>query len=561
MKNFFYNNYFLIVGYPLLAILAFGKLFSTFFQQDEWAIYGYHLYWDKANLSWFQRLFTYEQYTHITPLSNLASYWENKIFGLNFSPYVYFSISIQLCNTFLVYCLVLLLLRKKIPAFVAGLIFLVDSIPSQAITWTATTMGTAGCVFFVLISLLFLTKYTFYQSKIIYLAMSILFALISIGFDEASIFIFLFIPLFWFICSSKRNYKSILKVLTPVLAVGGFYVFFRLVLMYHNFTQTMQPAGLTQPNPIVYVYRIFTHPLKAISQSMIHMDMIIKIADKLVLLGYPYFSPSGQVNPYISQIIGADIISYISAFAILLLCLWAYKLFKKNNKNIEANLILVSLLFISLSSLPFIFISGTAGYFSLFDGRHLYLTSIFKAILLANIFFVVYKEKRKLSAVLVVVLFLFLGMNVLKIRKDLDMQTALAFTRKSILSQVIKDYPKLPKKAIFYTESDTSYYGLPLTEPILPFQSGLGQTLLLWYYRRGENYPACFFKGEFLYQLTEEGYRECDGRGFGYFRKINDLKKAMKENKISKDQVIAFSYDSSDNTLSPLDLDKKLKGR
>ena len=144
-------------------------------------------------------------------------------------------------------------------------------------------------------------------------------------------------------------------------------------------------------------------------------------------------------------------------------------------------------------------------------------------------------------------------------RKFTDQILLRSRTRKSILDQIIKTYPRLPEKVVFYTESDTAFYGLPPEERIMPFQSGFGQTLLVWYFNQGENWPACFFKPEddFLFAITEEGYRECSGRGFGYFRNFNLLQETLVENNLSKENVIAFVFKLKYNEL--IDVTRKVR--
>lgn len=557
IKNHF--DIFVLLFYSLLSIITFWKLPSTFFQQDEWAIFGYHLYWDKANLSWFERLFTYEQFTHITPLSNFFGYLQNKIFGLNFPYYAHFSIFIHLFNAFLVFYLGKLIFKRKLMGFIVGVIFLIDSIPHKAITWTATTMGTAGSVLFILISLIFLTKYTLYSSKRGYILLSIFFFLISLGFSESSLFMLLFIPIFWLTFNGIKDLKKFSKILFPIVGAGIIYVFPRIILTIINSNNTIMPEGLNPPALGSYIYRVFTLPLKAVAQSIVPADYVIKLANKLILFGYPdYFAVGGNINPFVSQTIGSDLISYVIAIFIFSICLFLYIFAKKNKLKTEGKLFLISIIFISLSSLPFIFIPGLPGYFSLFDGRYLYLTNIFKSILLLDIFLVIYFiGKKKILYFCLFIFLLFSLINIVRINKDIEIEVKQGILRQSILSRVQQMYPEIPKKVIVYTQSDTSYYGLPLTEPIMPFQSGFGQTLLLWYYKKGEDFPTCFFRGEFLYQITEEGYRECDGRGFGYFRKLDNLKKAYKENKLTKENIIAFSYISSANSL--IDITKEIQ--
>ncbi len=205
--------------------------------------------------------------------------------------------------------------------------------------------------------------------------------------------------------------------------------------------------------------------------------------------------------------------------------------------------------------MPFIVIPGPAGYFSLIDGRHLYFTntlaSILLAILLSGIYF--WFPRRKIGLILfLVIVGAIIGFHSLEIRREINYQVGTGIIRRSILDAISKKHPTLPKRVVFYVDSDKSYYGLPEDEKIVPFQSGFGQTLLVWYNARGENFPACFFKDQFLYVLLSEGYRECEGRGFGYFRKPETFKAAIRNNNLSVKNIIGLRYNSSTHELSDI---------
>ena len=126
---------------------------------------------------------------------------------------------------------------------------------------------------------------------------------------------------------------------------------------------------------------------------------------------------------------------------------------------------------------------------------------------------------------------------------------ALGQLRQSILHKISDTYPTLPQKAVFYITSDAPYYGLPYEEPIVPFQSGFGQTLLVWYNARIDDLPACLFEHQYLYVLLSEDYKECGGRGFGYFRKPESFNQAIKKYELDPNNVIAFRFSSSTNSL------------
>lgn len=325
--------------------------------------------------------------------------------------------------------------------------------------------------------------------------------------------------------------------------------------MIFNSAPTAMSDVLSTPTLPVYIYRMITLPLKAIAQSIIPVDQIVAIAQNLVKLGYPNLAQIGISNSFVAQNMGADIVSYGVAVMTIMLCIFLYKKALKNNMRIHANILIISLVFIALSSLPLIFVLGNPGYFSLFDGRYLYMSSIFKSILLADITVLVYTflGKKKIIAILLTFFFLFfIAFNVKRIRYDAHNEIIRGDDRKSILNQITKKYPKLPEKVVFYTKSNTAHYGLPVEEKIMPFYSGFGQTLLVWYQDHGQNFPACFFQDKYLYAIVEQGYKECEGRGYGYFRKLDSLKEAVSQYKIDPNNIISFKYTSGEEKLEDI---------
>ena len=536
-----------------LVLIFFSGLAKSFFQQDEWAIFGFLIYWGKAGLNWFQRLFVYEQEVHILPFSNLLSYFQFKLFGLNFAPYAIFSILLHSLNSFLVFYLSYLILKKKWLSFAVGLLFAVNSISHQAVTWIATTTGTVNAAFFLLLSLIFFVRKN--------LILSILMLVLSLGFKETSLFLFAFLPVFWLIFERKSSKKIDLsefkKIFIPLLVVGFLYFCLRILLVVNAPPSSAPPGTVSQPiTPLVYLYRGLTIPLKAISQSIIPAPLILILARGLVIFAYPHFSPEGVPDPYVVESVAADIVSYGLTTLILILSWFVFKYLKTLKEDNLSKSLIFSLSFIAFGSLPFIFIPGKAGYFSIFEPRHFYILSVGSSLFLGLLIFAISKwlAKKRNQFLFVAILILLVIFHGFKIRADIKTQVKIGELRRSILTQISSAYPKLPEKVIFYTESDKAFYGLPPEETILPFQSGFGQTLLVWYNNQGEEFPACFFKEKFLYVLLSEDYKFCQGRGFGYFRKFELLTKALEENNLPKESVIAFSYNSTNQSLTDITL-------
>ena len=116
-----------------------------------------------------------------------------------------------------------------------------------------------------------------------------------------------------------------------------------------------------------------------------------------------------------------------------------------------------------------------------------------------------------------------------------------AFSGKGFLTTIEEAYPKFPQKVIFFTQSDSSYYGLPKEEKVLPIQSGFGRMLLVWYQDK-EKFSGCLYENLFLHGLLSQGYKQCDVRGFGYFRDYDKLAEAVRQNQIQPENIIAYSW-------------------
>lgn len=310
---------------------------------------------------------------------------------------------------------------------------------------------------------------------------------------------------------------------------------------------------LSQPSVFVYFFRTLTTPIKVLAQSIAPVGVILAAARFVVRLGYPQFlNTDGVPDPFLVETVASDITSFSTSIALLsfftILCIWDKQVIWMRK------LLILSFGFIALSSLPFIIIPGKAGYISLLDGRHLYITSIFSSFLVAVAFSVSFQllKKYKLGTVAVVsVLILFVFYHGRHIQRDIARQVVIGNIRQSLLKQIVSNYPLLPQRVVFYMESDTAYYGLDPHEYILPFQSGLGQTLLVWY-NATEQFPGCLFRDKYLYRLTSQDYKVCDGRGFGYFRDINKLREVAIANRLSPESIIAFSFHGGTNELTDI---------
>ncbi len=550
-----------IVCFGALTLSGYGKLPQTFFQQDEWAVFGYHISADKLGLNLYNRLLIYEQETHVIPLSNLATLVQYRLFGLRFDAYAWVAIGLHVANGVFVFVLANMLTRKRWLAFLAGAFFLTNSIPHQAITWVATTTGTAGSATVFLLSLIAFIRYIQKGDRQTYLlVLAMLLFVVSLGFKETTVFGFFLFPIIWILLTNKRTLHAGVRVGGAIFFCGLLYLCTRFFILTQRSTISISPEVVLQPPLGVYVFRTVAIPVRVLAQSFLPPEFHLGMSRLLVRLAYPIFVAGGTPDPYLVESVAADIVTLFAFLGIVVVLVGVGRYFQKIRQAYLYKVLSVGFVFTSLSALPFVFIPGRAGYNALFDGRHLYLTSIFTSILAALILVGVTQmlgKKRILIVALFLVVFMMSFYHIQKIRKDIDSQITIGNVRQSILRTLMTSAPVLPRRAVFYVESDRSYYGLE--ERIVPFQSGFGQVLLVWYNAHGANLPVCLFDREYLYILLEENFKECQGRGFGYFRKTSILNTALRTYRFQPNEIFAFKFFSATNTFK--DMTAEVRGK
>lgn len=545
----------------LLLILIFYRLPLTFFQQDEWRAFGVMAIFEQNLVDGLKMLLPKTFFEHFNIVTFLMEYLQFKLFHLNFAPFALMSLILHFLNSLLIYYLVFNISGKKSLSLITSIIFITSSIYHQATTWMSAGTSAQGAALFGLISLIYFLKYIKNrQEEFKFFLFSLISFAVSLMFKESSIFLFIFFPIIWLIFINEKNFSKFIKIILPLFLVFIFYMMLRGLFLFNNFD--IESAGFRMENneekfrttASTYIYRIADLPFKALPQSIFTATFLTSLSNKLVLTAYPHWlvAADGAANPYVVESVAFDYIGFILSILIILLAVLIFNFFK-TSKDYKAILLLkFSLVLMVVSYFPFIFIPGRGGFISIAEPRNLYIpgigSSIFIALsIMAISSFISKKIKYINSFVLVVILVvLLISTHIKNIWRDLQALQERSEIRLGILKTISSYVPSLSEKIIFYTESDTAYYGL--VEKALPFQSGFGRTLLVWYYGNGEKIPACFFYKDWLYhQDKDEGYKYCEGKGFGYFREFESLKKALNDNNLSSENVVSFSWSSRNN--------------
>lgn len=535
-----------------LVIFTFASFPKTFFQQDEWQFFGAAISAIYSSHPILNTILPFGgQLTHFYPLAKLLILVEYALFKTNFASYALLSLAMHIGNGILVYILVKRLTKKELFAFLTTAFFLINSFSHQALTWVLAAITTLPATFFILLSLIFYTYYREFKAQR-YFIFSVVSLLISLLFKEIGIFMFVLLPIFLMLDKNNLSLKSLKKPITLLFLVGGLYLFLRIFFLFFDLRSPQpEPGDMNMPPLTTLAYRVIPVPLKGLAQSFFSYEFLIGVSDRLIYLAYPqFFLPNGSINDSISQTIVLDLVCYILAILILLIFLFMFFYLKQKGER-ELKLSTTIILFLMLTSfLPFVFIPGRPGYFSIFEPRNLYIGGIGTGLATVLFFYVIASMLIKNSGKKMFLILIFslpvLILHIDKIKSDLWDLEKVGQIRKSLLITLNEEYPQLPEKVVIFTDSDRPYYGLPEKEKILPVQSGFGRMVLIWYQDK-ENFPTCLYEQQFLHDLVSQGYKYCEGRGLGYFRKYQLLLEEIKEGYFSPEDVISYQWNGGTN--------------
>lgn len=534
-----------------LLLFTYSSLPKAFFQQDEWLGFGNFLFdMQKGGaLGAVAGNAISHGKTHANFLTNFISFYEFRLFGINFAPYAYIALIFQLLNATLLWYLVYLFTEDGYLGYLAALFFEIYTIPHQIITWKSAN-SELWTLTFLLVS--FIYFFHFLKNKlnknILFSILAFIFALESKETALAAIFVY---PVMWLaFLKENSNAKLLRKVGVPALILLISYGIFRSIFFILAPSSVSGQAGVQVfPSISTLVLRFLELPFKGISQIFFSQTQIISVAEKIIRTFFSgYLLSDGTVNPYISQGPAFVFVSYFLSLILAVIFLYLFFKLKKNKEEKIWKTLLFAFVVVIAGCFPLILIPGKAGSSPIFEPRQLYLPSLGASVILALLISEICKKKVLFIFLLSAVILLF---NIFSTRKDVAELRSTGSIRKSILAQITEQYPSLPQNSVFFTQSDKAYYGMPISETILPVQSGFGEMLGVVYELSGQ-LPYCFFGDQFLYDILSQGYRVCQGRGFGYYRKFPDLLAEVKRDNFLLNSVFAFRWDSNSNKLSDI---------
>lgn len=537
MKNRLLNlNIKKIFNILLLVILfSYFGIWNSFFQQDEWS--GLGRYYSLSSLSIESKMIAYYEplfksgIAHFLPFLPIVNLIRYGFFGLSYEPYAILSLLLHVFSSLSVFWLIKIWSRDNLAALISSIVFAILPNGSQAVTWVGTSLPTQFAFLFSTFSVGFWLKWL-ESNKRKELFISLVFAVLAIGFKETALFLFIFLPFLYVFIKKRFEKKLAINLLLLVLfyAVLRFFVAFignntteSFTTLYGFFKNafsnylTVVPRGFGQifiPQEILY---------KLFQSSLI---LIGKITNTSLFFD-PIFLEKFLVRPAL----------YITGFVIILILLIKRKYFY--------------FAYIMCSLIPIVFITEGELNGLFLPSRSLYIPLIGAVGVVGEFGSNILKNKKYLASI-VLCFYILINLMILKYQNNLLIREGKI--RKEILNTISSQNPILGDKVIIYIESDSSYYGLPSDTKILPFQSGLGKTLLVWL-SKDEAFPPEFFDNDFLWDISAQGYKEVEGRGFGYFREKSLLTETIKKYNIASESLIGYKWHSRTNSLQNVTID------
>lgn len=480
-----------IVG---VILAGYWGLWRSFFEQDEWHTFARYIQMDSATsgAEFWRLALSGGPLSHFTPGALFTKMVFYEWFNLDAAPYFWVSLVWHCLVAVAVYVLVWLVMQKRWPALVGSVFFAINGSHYQAVTWLGNFEGTEGAALWGILSLICFWFYAKRGGK--FWIWSCLSVFVGLLFKEVALTFWL-VLVSWSLLGKVGGRK---KVILGLVTLAVLWWSLRYVYLFFGANSLSGGASQGARSYLLTVlYNGVTLPIKVWSEVFLPQSVWVGTAKWLS-------ARRGEIvawrGPWVSwEAIYYDVITFFVGLAVMvssLLLVWK----KRRNRGGFLGLALVI-----LSIVPFLALTR---YLVVLDSRYLYLATIGVSLILSLALMSGWGVRRKWIkwgvGGLVLVL---IGGHYLALRGVVSEAVAVGGERRAILEEMKKDFPTLPKRVVFYTESDSSYYGLPEGERILPFQSGVGEMLLVWY-EKGENWPREFFQNEFLWGITDQGYKE-----------------------------------------------------
>lgn len=533
--------YYLLAFFLIVSIVVYWGVTNTFYQQDEWQELGL-IQGGFITPNPFKEFSLWQILLgEGRVLSSLVYYILFKAFPFQVWPLASLAIIFHTLNGYLVYRLSHRLSQRPILAIIAALFFLINAVASQSVIWGAAFATLPATTLILLAIGYYLNYLDGNQRRLYYWSFGMLF--ISLLFKEIGLFAFLFLPLLSLLYGQSASLIQKIKANALFLGYGLAILIFRfsgLALSDAKVSGFVSGSGMAMEK---IIFHTILYPLTGLFQSYVPALPMYDFAELLAKIQYPYLTTTALAE-IVPQTIISDMVAIIGTALVISLALWL----NWREKWAQSRTILFAVLLTGLSFIPYIVLDRGGSYM---DSRYYYLAMIGSGILLGYIIdSLVSRPKLKIvwSAVALIIMLALASVHLRSIRHELAFQADFAEQRKTILNTIRDTYPRLTDPTIFYVTGNRDFY-IPNNK--VPFQQGLGYTLMVWYFNSG-NIPPTYLAEKFIWDSGTQGYRNDQGFGYGYYYDLVALQEAVNKYNLSKESIYAFHYDAEQRVLTEI---------
>lgn len=546
--------YMLILFLPVFY--SYYNIWNTLFIADAWHMLDSYILIKDFGISYFFQLFAMPYGIHFLPIGVVLSSLETYLFGVNTVGYGLLSLALHFLNVIVIYYSVKRTTKSVFWGILAGIFFGVNYEIHEGVFWFASNIWTELSTTMVLMGLLNLIKY-YQKRKTKFFFISYIFFTTSLFLREYTFMLFPLNMLFFGYLSfeDKKNKKKYLSFIGIYLFNIIGYLILRIFFVYAINPVILSSGASWKHFPYLVLWYIFTLPIKILSNILIPEHVILFLTNFIAKEIY-FELPIAQSDVFQSVLFFDQLYLFFGFLLAIILMITIY-LSRIRNKTDKIIIGIYGLVFITV---PMIFLTLSSYLYWTFS-RYLYLpAAIFSIFLFSLLSHTKIFYKTKLSATILFCIFLaYAVFNAQMNHAYFTASVELGNHRRGILSQLSEKINfKNKNQIIFIKVPGTSYKN---DTDIFDIGTSFGKVLIIWtWYQKHQtqNIPSCLFDPMFLFNANN-GYKYCNGKGYGYFQNIDTLKKTMKTHKISPSDLHGFEYDIKTSKIT--DISEQLKNK
>lgn len=317
MAKFLNKNWVNILLITLFSVIVFSNMFTNQFVYDDKDIVVENDFikdWNNAPKIFSSDYFNLSQEGTYRPITTLTFFIDYSLWGLNVFGYHLTNLLFHILNAILIYLILSLILKNKVTALVASLLFVLHPVQAEAVNGITFREDLHAFTFFLLALFLYIKHPYQENSKRKFYYMGSIICFIFALFSKEMAITLPFILVLYDYCFGSRQKRSeiinrnsrlqsafvmsLKQSYIPFFLVGALYMLGRFYLFYDPSGLAKYPGGgfhlamlITMSRVIVYYIKLLFLPINLcvdyifpISRSIFEPSVLISIAVLVVVL-------------------------------------------------------------------------------------------------------------------------------------------------------------------------------------------------------------------------------------------------------------------------------------